>query len=614
MDQDLASSNTLQPPFLRLPPPIREEVYRLPYYCLDQWPASFRGLLLTCRLVYAEVATLLYSANLFVLHFADARSFTPLYALSPLALSSLTALRVVLNQASCHQRLLKATDFDDCCGAFCEEKLHYGSHYRRHQRPFLTVARGSENGEEDEDDAKEDPETEARIVPEKWRAAVQHIAPHITPARLKLSFVCDINPKHTDAVDLANLLLTSLSVLPVLKGCEIRLSKEPDAGLSRMAHDTSLQLCGIRRPYLTPPAGKITFVTLPRELRLRVLEYTDLVTPSKEVWWSRKDHQYSWGTLYSQKKCYTADGRCLYYPQCPDLGRCTFRTTSDQDIPSGSPAGCFCARRHGAYSSRCVCWAEPRPALFLVCRTLCRDAQLVFYSGNRFVIHDLSPSCEAEYSHRNPPRARFGENRNVPVNVTYPYDRFGVSIFFRDIIPSHCIAYLRSLEISFPLRLERSWPTPDSPAMQDWCETVDWLRGKINGPGLTLGFVDAEYSDYYYGSDDHDIITEEEADMMHKSILAILTPLNQLAKGPNALNRFYTDVVYPWEWTARSYRRWLDHREWGGNPRELRRAFRTRHNRTLETLVMGDQYHTMFADGNRATPYPSVFKQVQFCV
>lgn len=457
-------------------------------------------------------------------------------------------------------------------------------------------------------EAKKDPETEARIVLQKWRGTVRNIARHIMPDRLKLSFVCDINPKHTRAVDLANELLESLSVLPVLKSCDIRLSKEPDARLSRMAHDTSLQLCGIRRPYLTPPVGKTTFVTLPRELRLRILEYTNLITPSKEVWWSRYQRQYSWRALSSGHRYYNDDA-WSYYDECSDLGRCTFRNTSFRKVPLGSPAGCFCTRRHGAYSSLCPCWAAPGPALFLVCRTLCRDAQLVFFSGNSFVIHDFSASCDAEYSLRYHWTALVQEGLDLPGDISYPHDRLGASIFFRDVIPSHCISYLRSLEMSFPARVERGWPTPDCPAMQDWCETVDWLKNKINGPGLTLGFVEAELIDYH-GGGEVDIISEEEADMLHNSILAILTPFKQLVNGPNALGRFYVEVSYPWEWTASSDDRWNKLQDQGGDPWGLRRQLTERHNRTLETLVMGDQYHEMFADGKQVPPSLSVFKRV----
>ncbi|KAH6626533.1 hypothetical protein B0J18DRAFT_449287 [Chaetomium sp. MPI-SDFR-AT-0129] len=610
-----------------------------PYFVLNPWPVWFRGLLYTCRLVYTEVVALLYSANLFVLHFADARTLKPLNTLSPSALSSLTALKIVLNQASCHHRFMKSTDHD-CCGGRCVEKTSCATHCGRHQRPFLTIPKEGENEQDDDDEvylddrdrewrkfvrssnkeaydpilmpvnheAKKDPETEARLVLQRWRATVQNIARHIMPDRLKLSFVCDINPEHTGAVDLANALLESLSVLPVLKSCDIRLSKEPDARLSRMAHDTSVQLCGIRRPYLTPTVGRTTFVTLPRELRLRILEYTNLITPSKEVWWSRHEGRYSWRALSRGHRYYNDDG-WLRYDECSDLGRCTFRNTSARKVPLGSPAGCFCTRRHGAYSSLCPCWAAPGPALFLVCRTLCQDAQLVFFSGNRFVIHDLSTSCDAEYSLRYHWTALMQEGPELPRDITYPHGRLAASIFFRDIIPPHCISYLRSLEMSFPARLERGWPTPDCSAMQDWRETVDWLANRINGPGLTLGFVEAELIDYH-GPGEVDIITEEEADMLHNSILAILTPFKQLVQGPNALGRFYAQVTYPWEWTASSDDRWTKLLDQRGDPWGVRRELTRLHNRTLETLVMGDQYHEMFADGKRAPPRLSVFKQV----
>jgi hypothetical protein len=37
--------------------------------------------------------------------------------------------------------------------------------------------------------------------------------------------------------------------------------------------------------------------------------------------------------------------------------------------------GCFCSRRHAAFSLGCRCWTPPGPALFLLCRALSQDAQ-----------------------------------------------------------------------------------------------------------------------------------------------------------------------------------------------------------------------------------------------
>lgn len=71
----------------------------------EPYPDTFHGLLLSCRDINIEVVALLYSANRFVVHYMNLGSLEPLLALTAPALSSLTALKIVLNQASCHRRI-----------------------------------------------------------------------------------------------------------------------------------------------------------------------------------------------------------------------------------------------------------------------------------------------------------------------------------------------------------------------------------------------------------------------------------------------------------------------------------------------------------------------------
>lgn len=129
-------------PLLRLPPVLRHRIYRFvglaswnpdgsPYTfdlrgrdCASDrasgggWvllqerqpsPHMFRGLLLSCRAIHAEAAALLYSANRFIVHYTNPGSLAPLLSLTPPALSSLRALKIVLNQASCHHRTQSST-------------------------------------------------------------------------------------------------------------------------------------------------------------------------------------------------------------------------------------------------------------------------------------------------------------------------------------------------------------------------------------------------------------------------------------------------------------------------------------------------------------------------
>ena len=84
--------------------------------------------------------------------------------------------------------------------------------------------------------------------------------------------------------------------------------------------------------------------------------------------------------------------------------------------------------------------------------------------------------------------------------------------------------------------------------MQDWWTTVDWLRGKINPPGLTLRLAVADTGPgappSYYGT-----ITVHEGDAIMKAYMDLLQPLVPLAND-DGLARFYAHLAYPWELTA----------------------------------------------------------------
>jgi hypothetical protein len=59
-------------------------------------------------------------------------------------------------------------------------------------------------------------------------------------------------------------------------------------------------------------------------------------------------------------------------------------------------------------------------------------------------------------------------------------------MFLREIVPADCLGHLRFLELVFPPYNHNSWPSDGHPAMQDWHETIDWVKDKINAPALTV--------------------------------------------------------------------------------------------------------------------------------
>lgn len=297
------------PNLLNLPPHLRHRIYLSigvarhdghPYtYYLDgrkesrgNRPVSdrdppptrdFAGLLLSCRALYVETATLLYSANRFVLHYSHQGSLGPLRSLSPTALASLTSLKVVLNQSSCHEPIDSTLYPPYCCQArrldgpwdpyrFCD-----GHHGSLHRPPLLNPASRSELA------------VQAMLC--EWDNAAAYLSSRVGVGRLAFSLVCDLDPEHRYALEAARLAVAPITHFSQLKDCHVRLSRASNYPLRRLAQEAVLQaLHSTSPPRLKTPTDLL--MSLPSELRVRILEYTDLITPWKEVTWSRQDRGY----------------------------------------------------------------------------------------------------------------------------------------------------------------------------------------------------------------------------------------------------------------------------------------------------------------------------------
>jgi hypothetical protein len=117
----------------------------------DPPPArNFTGLLLSCRALYAETAALLYSANRFVISYSASGSLEPLRALSPTSLASITSLKIVLNESSCHPPFDSVCYPPPCCYDGIDQEPR-GSRQRCaelhgsvHRRPLLDPTPGSD--------------------------------------------------------------------------------------------------------------------------------------------------------------------------------------------------------------------------------------------------------------------------------------------------------------------------------------------------------------------------------------------------------------------------------------------------------------------------------------
>jgi hypothetical protein len=178
--------------------------------------SHFRGLLRCCRTIYAEAAAILYSSNRFFIYYSGPGSLKPLHALTPTALASLARLKVIVNQASCHD-LASYRDGYWCCYNFmcidgydgsstthCNASWDIGKHHH----PLASCPPSHHEGEW----------RMAQTVLDEWQAAVTHISTHITAGKVQLSLVCDIDDEQTDAIDVAKRAVAPLTNPSAAKG------------------------------------------------------------------------------------------------------------------------------------------------------------------------------------------------------------------------------------------------------------------------------------------------------------------------------------------------------------------------------------------------------------
>ncbi|KAK4235292.1 hypothetical protein C8A03DRAFT_17946 [Achaetomium macrosporum] len=567
--------------------------------------AGFRGLLLSCRLIYGEASALLYSSNRFVIHYRHVRgpghnvepSLQPVRNLTASSLASLLSLKIVLNQASCHHR--SEDEYDEAGGECCDDLRFNGlhepdrcqrHHAAHHDKPLRSSC------------------STAGPMLDEWLRTADYLSSRIKPGGLRLALVCDLDPQEADIMDTVTKIVAPLSSLPELRDCHVRLCKSPDAELTRIARNAALQACHTPEPPSSPSGPRI--LSLPRELRLHILEYTDLITPWREVMWSRRDRGYR----YPAEGCYPpGDFPCpsdLHWHHGCQFRGCyhqerIFFEDNDTEVWRGS-IGCFCRLRHAAFSSACRCWAPPTP-LFLVCRALSEDAKFVFFSRNRFVVSDsgafnpcivgkvYEPVQGLEDNNRlDWESIESGKWREVQPRA-YPAERFAASQFLREVVPADCLGYLRFLELIFPPYNHMCWPDDGHPALQDWIATVDWVKHKLRASGLTLRLTMAGSLSYVpLGPDRRDELSRAQGEQVLAGYNRILKSLACLA-GEDGFARFYADFAWPWKWTKWAYARYKVLGFQAGQ--EWTKSKEDALNERAERFILGDRYERLSARG-----------------
>lgn len=583
--------NTQGPPLLQpaeilhLPPSVRRRIYDHVGLVLGQGnevldlnrksgitTLGFQGLLLSCRTIYEEASNVLYSSNRFVVRYSRSGSLRCLQNLNVGSVKALRRLKVILAETSCHFPVTQS--YGECC-------VDNGECHACHDH-----------------DAPLDGNADALLT--EWKSTVNYLASVVEPGKLSLSIVCDVLPTFA-GIQIAKSAAAPLLSFSRLESCFLRWCQSVHPELQELAQQIVLQTCRVtplplsrptsllKMPSTSNPLVSSGLASLPRELRLAILEYTDLVTPWTEVTWSRQSKAFSMRSTYCEDRagqgfeCPPARHHGCHFVECWHAWGSIEPTTP----------GCFCRAVHSAYSwpATCGCWASPQ-ALFLVCRTICLDAQAVFFNKNRFVVHDFY--ADPPYKFQKTPSFSGPDGRLRTDWGDYPFSRFAASIFLQKVVPSHCLGHLRFLEMVFPPYWPESWPQESDDAVEDWTATLDWARGQLNTSLLTIRVVMTDVNvcetlpRLYF--------LEGEGEAIIAGYMCIISNLARL--GP--LHKFYAQLVSPWRWIK--YRvgnkAAVVHKE-----RELKEQ--------AERLLMGSRYESLHS--GTAEPPASMWQRV-YCV
>ncbi|KAH6839596.1 hypothetical protein B0I37DRAFT_408991 [Chaetomium sp. MPI-CAGE-AT-0009] len=513
----------------------------------DEEFQTFHGLLLSCRTLYAEASALLYSSNRFLVHYQPPHYslLAPLRALTPHAVRHLTHLKVVLNQASCHGRDPGNNGHGGCCLGRSWSRpqcVQHGAWYE-HDLP-LDAANTAVIG----------------ALADEWSSTAAYLASHLAtnPGRLELALVCDMQAGDAGTAE------------RVVLGCvgnRIRCSNS-----SRWKRPGESDDDSNNRSIVPPPIQEQAQPShSPPEIRLRILEYTDLVAPFCELYWSRNTRR-----LTFHRGRYSCN--YLWGGYCPPAFHhgCQFLQCYEQPR-MGQTVGCFCRLRHAAASSSssfpsclCRCWGGPPTALFLVCRALSDEALRVWPRL------PARPLRGKRVSARRPPTSLQG----LP-----PQPRAGVfAPFTHDNRPRRA----------------------GHPAFADWRELIGvWMKRNLNLGGLTLRLV-ATQNPEAEGMEGCEIMaTRAQGREVLDVYNTLLHPLRELACAEDSpsttatggssdtsnnhgvpLARFYADLAWP---AVRTGADWAPHEWFDAKDRELRRR--------AERFVMGGRYRDEDADG-----------------
>lgn len=223
-----------------------------------------------------------------------------------------------------------------------------------------------------------------------------------------------------------------------------------------------------------------------------------------------------------------------------------------------------------------------------MCHALFDDARVVFFSGNRFIVHDYRGDIPFK----------------IPEDpAKYHSDRLAASIFLREVVPSQMPREIHDLELVFPPYSPMGWPEEGHPALADWAETVCWAREKMNLCGLTLRLVMAD-SPYGPAAPGRGSITADQVEEILSTYRRIVSPVAVLAQSKagdenggdgNQLRKFDVRIGWPWAWNF-DYQAKVDEYGWDGLNEYVAEKCQVL-KEEVERLVMGDRYREIHNEG-----------------
>ena len=354
----------------------------------------------------------------------------------------------------------------------------------------------------------------------EWEKLIARLAECIRPSHLTLYIVT----KASD-IETAKVILKPLNKLPTLKGCGIHLHLKASEEFKQLARETVERLC-------SPPTDSelyapFRYLDLPQELRYKILEFSDLVSPADLEWKPSYssllpfqgnkcscfstlsyDELYSMGHLESCSPVQITDQKGIRQylskwlaPSTPDYkvfspslhdNHCPRHCCSTLSHPRGRyyrERGSQCRKDHNNF---CACPFNcthsayentvrrprigPHP-LFLVSQQVRQDAMPIFFQRNKFVI---TPPGLVPLSYV----------RNFPVVIysyfpTIPMRRTELSIFL-STMPKEGLRHLRYVEWVLPPYENYTAKAVGKEVWYDYADTVQMMAHALNISQLTL--------------------------------------------------------------------------------------------------------------------------------